>query len=208
MDSHRVDRWEDLPPGEWLDNDEYGNHWFMDKYGDYWCSDGDSYYNYSKTCEQSIQDEYDHSVVTTSNIKSSVIKEYFDDNHEETDDYELAQLKSELNGLKKTRRKYTMYRVLALLSLIILLVITSNLISPSGEKTDLDCEQYTTPQKISDCEVAEGRTDSSISEVQGVIIGVIVIPALIKYLKFESKYHEKSKNTKAEIKEIKLQLKN
>ena len=207
MDLDRVDRWEDLPPGEWLDNDEYGNHWFKDKWGDYWCSDGESYYNYSKTSEQSTQDDNDHTVVTISNFKPSEIQEYFDDEYEETNVHQLAQLKSELQSLKKNRRKYAMYRIIALLSLVILLVVTSNLISPSGEETDLDCEQYNTPQQISDCEAAESRTDRGISEVQGIIIGVILIPAIIKYLKFESKFHEKSKNIKAEIKETKVEIK-
>lgn len=49
MDSLRVGRWEDLPPGEWLDNDADGNHWFKDSWGNYWCSDGESYYNDTKT---------------------------------------------------------------------------------------------------------------------------------------------------------------
>jgi hypothetical protein len=38
-----VDRWEDLPEGEWLENDENGNHWYLDVEGNYWQSTDDGY---------------------------------------------------------------------------------------------------------------------------------------------------------------------
>ena len=38
-----VERWEDLPDGDWLPNDDNGVHWYEDKMGRYWYSTEDGY---------------------------------------------------------------------------------------------------------------------------------------------------------------------
>ncbi|MDP6200301.1 MAG: hypothetical protein QF531_05965, partial [Candidatus Poseidonia sp.] len=38
-----VEHWEDLPDGEWLENDEDGTHWYQDVEGNYWHSTDEGY---------------------------------------------------------------------------------------------------------------------------------------------------------------------
>ena len=38
-----VSTWEELPDGEWLDNDEEGVHWYLDNDGNHWHSTDDGY---------------------------------------------------------------------------------------------------------------------------------------------------------------------
>ena len=38
-----VERWEDLPSGEWLDTDEYGTHWYLANDGRHWFSTDQGY---------------------------------------------------------------------------------------------------------------------------------------------------------------------
>ena len=40
---HFVSTWEKLPPGEWLDNDEHGTHWYQTDEGEYWHSTDEGY---------------------------------------------------------------------------------------------------------------------------------------------------------------------
>lgn len=40
---HFVRTWEELPPGEWLDNDEHGTHWYQTDEGEYWHSTDEGY---------------------------------------------------------------------------------------------------------------------------------------------------------------------
>ncbi|MCH1462038.1 MAG: hypothetical protein L7U25_06755 [Candidatus Poseidonia sp.] len=35
--------WEDLPDGEWLENDEHGVHWYLTNDGEHWFSTEDGY---------------------------------------------------------------------------------------------------------------------------------------------------------------------
>ena len=42
-DPEHVDSWEDLPDGEWLENDADGTHWYRDNDGAHWYSTDDGY---------------------------------------------------------------------------------------------------------------------------------------------------------------------
>ena len=44
-----VNTWEELPEGEWLDNDEQGTHWYLDNDGNHWHSTDDGYTMYNKS---------------------------------------------------------------------------------------------------------------------------------------------------------------
>ena len=43
-----VSSWEELPPGMWLENDEHGNHWYLDDEGNRWYSENDAYHGGSR----------------------------------------------------------------------------------------------------------------------------------------------------------------
>ena len=38
-----VERWEDLPAGDWLDTDEDGTHWYLAEDGTHWYSTDEGY---------------------------------------------------------------------------------------------------------------------------------------------------------------------
>jgi hypothetical protein len=72
--------WEDLPPGEWLDNDEDGTHWYLGDDGRHWYSTDDGYRVWSE----------DSGEVTTQSNDSISVKhlnadedDFFEDEEEE-----------------------------------------------------------------------------------------------------------------------------
>ena len=54
MQNH-VPRWEDLPPGEWLPNDEYGVHWYLADDGSHWYSADDGYHLWQEEQSQPVE---------------------------------------------------------------------------------------------------------------------------------------------------------
>lgn len=54
MQNH-VSRWEDLPPGDWLANDEHGVHWYLADDGRHWYSADDGYHLWEEEQSQTIE---------------------------------------------------------------------------------------------------------------------------------------------------------
>ena len=52
--TNSVERWEDLPAGEWLETDESGTNWYLDTEGNTWYSDSNGYHIYQSHEEESI----------------------------------------------------------------------------------------------------------------------------------------------------------
>jgi len=50
--SEHVSNWDDLPPGEWLDNDEHGTHWYLGEDGRHWYSTDDGYRVWREEAEE------------------------------------------------------------------------------------------------------------------------------------------------------------
>ena len=59
---HFVSTWEELPDGEWLDNDENGTHWYQTNDGDYWHSTDEGYVRWSEDEEYTQQDDAQETV--------------------------------------------------------------------------------------------------------------------------------------------------
>ena len=55
-----VTHWEDLPDGEWLDNDEYGVNWYRAKDGTHWYSAEDGFRVWEEKESETIHDEYSY----------------------------------------------------------------------------------------------------------------------------------------------------
>ena len=55
-----VSDWEDLPDGEWLENDEHGVHWYRTNEGDHWHSTDDGYRLWVEE-EDGSNDDFDES---------------------------------------------------------------------------------------------------------------------------------------------------
>ena len=56
-----VSDWEDLPDGEWLENDEHGVHWYLTNDGAHWFSTEDGYRLWVEDGDVP-QDEVDESI--------------------------------------------------------------------------------------------------------------------------------------------------
>ena len=53
---NHVSRWEDLPPGDWLANDEYGVHWYRADDGSHWYSADDGYHLWEEENTQVVEE--------------------------------------------------------------------------------------------------------------------------------------------------------
>ena len=51
-----VEKWEDLPSGDWLDTDEYGTHWYLANDGTHWFSTDEGYEVWVDEDEKVVED--------------------------------------------------------------------------------------------------------------------------------------------------------
>jgi len=80
MQNH-VTRWEDLPPGDWLPNDEYGVHWYLADDGSHWYSADDGYHLWQEENTQAVDNS------KTENVKFDYDYDDFYDDEEDDGDY-------------------------------------------------------------------------------------------------------------------------
>ena len=203
LDSLRVNHWEDLPPGEWLENDAEGNHWFKDVWGNYWCSDGDSFFNYSKTRPTPQVTPFDKTT-HQSDLFSETSQYPFDD-HDENYEDKIQSMRREIKIKKALVKKYRRYRILAFFIVFIPVLVGIGMVTDSSSPQDLNCDQYDSWQEYTqkqNCEAAEQQVAAAGSEVAGLIIFTVMVPIGMKYLKWENKYHNKMKEWRIEIKEM------
>ena len=80
MQNH-VPRWEDLPPGDWLPNDEYGVHWYQADDGSHWYSADDGYHLWQEENTQAVDNS------KTENVKFDYDYDDFYDDEEDDGDY-------------------------------------------------------------------------------------------------------------------------
>tara|TARA_B100000767_G_scaffold244966_1_gene243563 strand:+ start:544 stop:1533 length:990 start_codon:yes stop_codon:yes gene_type:complete len=57
---NHVSNWEDLPDGEWLDNDEYGVNWYLANDGNYWHSVEDGFRVWEEKEIKKVENEYSY----------------------------------------------------------------------------------------------------------------------------------------------------
>ena len=80
MQNH-VTRWEDLPPGDWLPNDEHGVHWYLADDGSHWYSADDGYHLWQEENTQVVDNS------KTENVKFHYDYDDFYDDEEDDGDY-------------------------------------------------------------------------------------------------------------------------
>lgn len=83
-----VERWEDLPPGDWLETDEYGTHWYLANDGKHWCSTDHGYEVWVDEEEKVVREQ-----PKSQGIKFSWEEE--DDDDEDDDDGVKIKLKKQ-----------------------------------------------------------------------------------------------------------------
>ena len=83
-----VERWEDLPAGDWLETDEYGTHWYLANDGKHWCSTDHGYEVWVDEEEKVVREQ-----PKSQGIKFSWEEE--DDDDEDDDDGVKIKLKKQ-----------------------------------------------------------------------------------------------------------------
>ena len=85
-----VSTWEELPKGVWLDNDEYGVHWYQANDGTHWYSTDDGYSVWEeKVEERQAPIVQPHTTKSQHNFDDDYFPRYdFDDDDDDDDDYE------------------------------------------------------------------------------------------------------------------------
>ena len=83
-----VERWEDLPAGDWLETDEYGTHWYLANDGKHWCSTDQGYEVWVNEEEKVVREQ-----PKSQGIKFSWEEE--DDDDEDDDDGVKIKLKKQ-----------------------------------------------------------------------------------------------------------------
>ena len=83
-----VERWEDLPAGDWLETDEYGTHWYLANDGKHWCSTDQGYEVWVDEEEKVVREQ-----PKSQGIKFSWEEE--DDDDEDDDDGVKIKLKKQ-----------------------------------------------------------------------------------------------------------------
>ena len=106
-----VSNWEDLPPGEWLPNDEYGVHWYKTNDGTHWYSTEDGYRIWEEDrVERIAPSVQNHSRSMDQDFGKDYFSEYDFDDDDDDDDYVSGSFR---------RRKFPVATVLIALILIV-----------------------------------------------------------------------------------------
>ena len=108
-----VSNWEDLPPGEWLPNDEHGVHWYKANDGTHWYSTEDGYRIWEEApIERIAPAVQNHSRSMNQEFGQDYFSEYdFDEDDDDDDD-------GYMSGSFK-RRKSPLATILIVLILIV-----------------------------------------------------------------------------------------
>ena len=85
-----VSTWEELPPGEWLDNDEHGTNWYQTNDGDYWHSTDEGYVRWTED-EETTQPENTRREVHSERKDDPEPEEYEDEEEEEVKPKKVKQ---------------------------------------------------------------------------------------------------------------------
>ena len=84
-----VERWEDLPNGDWLDTDEDGTHWYLAEDGTHWYSTDEGYEVWVNEEEKAVKEQPKSQGITFS------WEEGDEDDDDDEDDYVKIKLKKQ-----------------------------------------------------------------------------------------------------------------
>jgi len=84
-----VERWEDLPNGDWLDTDEDGTHWYLAEDGTHWYSTDEGYEVWVNEEEKAVKEQPKSQGITFS------WEEGDEDDDDDDDDYVKIKLKKQ-----------------------------------------------------------------------------------------------------------------
>ena len=106
-----VSNWEDLPPGDWLPNDEYGVHWYKANDGTHWYSTEDGYRIWEEARVERIAPAVqNHSKNMNQDFGKDYFSEYDFEEYDDDDDYVSGSFR---------RKKFPVATVIVALVLIV-----------------------------------------------------------------------------------------
>ena len=159
-----VERWEDLPAGDWLDTDEDGTHWYLTEDGTHWYSTDEGYEVWVDEEEKKVERKQP---------RASTIKfdweEDDDDDEDEEDDFKIKlkkqRLRPELGALPGA---------IGVLMALVLLSYTFFFVVPLTEMQIENFEEEYLPDYAADYE--------EVQEFNYIALGILVFIMFISIL--------------------------
>ena len=158
-----VERWEDLPAGDWLDTDEDGTHWYLAEDGTHWYSTDEGYEVWVDEQEKKVE---------RNQPRVSTIKFDWEDDDEDDDDEDGVTIK-----LKKQRLRPDLGAlpgVIGVLMSLVLLSYTFFFVVPVTEMQIEIFEEDYMPNYAADYE--------EVQEFNYIALGILVFIMFISIL--------------------------
>ena len=158
-----VERWEDLPAGDWLETDEYGTHWYLANDGKHWFSTDQGY-------EVWVNEE--EKVVAEQPKSQGITFPWEEDDGEDDDEDDGVKIK-----LKKQRLRPDLGAlpgVIGVLMALVLLSWTFFLVVPVTDTNIVNFEADDEPSVASDFE--------EVQELNYIALGILVFIMFVSIL--------------------------
>ncbi|MGB1954538.1 MAG: hypothetical protein ACPHUK_02960 [Candidatus Poseidoniaceae archaeon] len=163
-----VERWEDLPPGDWLDTDEDGTHWYLANDGRHWFSTDQGYEVWVNEEEEAVKEEPKPQRITFP------WEEEDDDEDDEDDEVKIK--------LKKQRLRPDLGAlpgVIGVLMALVLLSYTFFFVVPATEEQIEVFESSYWPEFASDYETVQEFNYIALG-ILGFIMFISILNLLVK----------------------------
>jgi len=158
-----VERWEDLPSGEWLDTDEYGTHWYLANDGRHWFSTDQGYEVWVNKEEKVVKEQ----------PKSQGLKfSWEEDDYDDEDEDDGVKIK-----LKKQRLRPDLGALPGVIGVLMALVLLSWTFFFVVPATDAQIEEFESsywPEFSADYE--------SVQEFNYIALGILAFIMFISIL--------------------------
>ena len=158
-----VERWEDLPSGEWLDTDEYGTHWYLANDGRHWFSTDQGYEVWVNQEEKVVKEQ----------PKSQGLQfSWEEDDYDDEDEDDGVKIK-----LKKQRLRPDLGALPGVIGVLMALVLLSWTFFFVVPATDAQIEEFESsywPEFASDYE--------SVQEFNYIALGILAFIMFVSIL--------------------------
>ena len=158
-----VEKWEDLPGGDWLDTDEYGTHWYLANDGRHWFSTDEGYEVWVNEEEKKVEKKQP---------KSSRIT--FDWEEDDDDDDEEDDIKIKLKKQRLRPDLGALPGVIGVLMALVLLSWTFFLVVPA---TDQNIEIFE-----ADGELGYSFEFEEVQKLNYIALGIMVFIMFLSIL--------------------------
>ena len=158
-----VERWEDLPAGDWLETDEDGTHWYLASDGRHWYSTDQGYEVWVNEEEKAL----------TEQPKSQGIKfSWEEDDYDDEDEDDGVKIK-----LKKQRLRPDLGALPGVIGVLMALVLLSWIFFFIVPETDVQIENFENSY------YSESASDfEKVQELNYIVLGILIFIMFISIL--------------------------